>query len=51
MIDLQVEQRLCESHDVNAFQDSFYRYSTPSVMKEWLYLEHQRGFMWPILWV
>jgi len=44
LIDVQREQRLCESHEVLIFQHPFYWYSTPSIMKEWLDLVLEHGW-------
>ena len=46
LIDVQHEQRLCESHDIIVFQHPFYWYSTPSIVKEWfdLVLEHDWAY-------
>ncbi len=42
LIDVDYEQKLCESHDIIVFQHPFYWYSTPAIVKEWfdLVLEH-----------
>lgn len=41
-IDVKVEQKLLEDHDVVIFHHPFYWYSTPAILKEWqdLVLEH-----------
>jgi glutathione-regulated potassium-efflux system ancillary protein KefG len=41
-VNVEVEQRLLESHDVILFQHPFYWYSTPALLKQWfdLVLEH-----------
>ena len=46
LIDVQSEQRLCETHDIIVFQHPFYWYSTPSIVKEWfdLVLEHDWAY-------
>ena len=44
LIDVEREQKLCESHDVIIFQHPFYWYSTPAIMKEWLDLVLEHGW-------
>lgn len=46
LIDIEEEQRLCETHDVLIMQHPFYWYSTPSLLKEWqdLVLEHSWAY-------
>lgn len=44
LIDVNEEQRLCETHEVIIFQHPFYWYSTPSIMKEWLDLVLQHSW-------
>jgi len=43
-IDVDVEQKLFETHDVIIFQHPFYWYSTPSIIKEWLDLVLQHDW-------
>lgn len=45
-IDVNIEQALCETHDIIIFQHPFYWYSTPSIIKEWmdLVLEHDWAY-------
>ena len=46
LIDVDFEQKLCESHDIIVFQHPFYWYSTPAIVKEWfdLVLEHDWAY-------
>ena len=42
IINVEREQKLCETHDIIIFQHPFYWYSSPSIIQEWcgLVLEH-----------
>lgn len=44
LIDVPVEQRLLEEHDVIVLMHPFYWYSAPSLVKEWLDLVLQHGW-------
>jgi glutathione-regulated potassium-efflux system ancillary protein KefG len=44
LIDVKREQELCESHDIIIFQQPFYWFSTPAIVKEWLDLVLGHGW-------
>ena len=43
LIDVTLEQKLCERHDIIVFQHPFYWYSTPAIIKEWFDLLESAG--------